>query len=144
MHKKVILPALFLIIALTATGCNQYYQDTPEFTTEENRDTGFVANTFKETHDTESPELNSLNDYVKQGTADMKNNAEGVKQNIDSSNVKQDIAEATDNAVEFYNDMQHQDALPELATPEINKPEPLDLSIDTQKPMPSFDDLKID
>lgn len=66
MKISRILP-LLLLICTSLSGCDRYYADIPEFTTNHNRITDFQPKTFEKQHETSSYELEELRERVKKG-----------------------------------------------------------------------------
>lgn len=86
--KKIKWCILAGTCALLLTGCTESHADTPEFTTNSDRDTGFVHKTFQQKHKEEAnEEAEKISDEVDNGINSVKEKAAAMSEELETADM---------------------------------------------------------
>lgn len=73
------------ICAVILCGCQDSHADTPEFSTNSDRNTGFVPKTFQQKHEeTENEGIKELTDEIESGMNSVKEQASEISEELET------------------------------------------------------------
>lgn len=85
LYKKTGIILAAGICAVMFCGCQDSHADTPKFSTNSDRNTGFVPKTFQQKHEeTENEEIKELTDEIESGINSVKEQASEISEELET------------------------------------------------------------
>ena len=84
MTKKMRILFVLLLVVVFISGCSEYHADTPEFTTNADRATGFEPKTISESKENANHDPDRLSSSVEDGISDVKEKGQEIQVEISS------------------------------------------------------------